>query len=420
MQCGFFGKTNSWMKKRFKHSWFWHSGCPTGLAEARQRGMLLVAQKPSAAADYPIDLQKAAQFPVFVRMKALTTFVFVVAAGLLVVCGCKTTNLSPGTNADFSAQTIRPGAVWPDDRGWHIQAHGAGILKLGDIYYLFGEDRTRTNNPEKRYLACYSSRDLSHWHFCRQVVQLADPEHIGTGWVLERPKVYYNALTKKFVMYAHLDNSVYSLARVAVFECDQVDGDYHYLKSFRPLGHESRDLGQFVDDDGTAYLLSEDRPNGFRIYQLSEDYLSIAKDVCLIPEHLEGLALVHYGGLYYVVGSHLTGWDTNPNVYATASSLAGPWSAFADIAPPEMKTYGSQSGFLLKVCGTEATNVIFIADIWKPDAQWDSRYLWMPLQIGDGKLWLPKPCDWTINIRTGEFTLLKTIPRSSTTPEEPR
>jgi hypothetical protein len=44
-----------------------------------------------------------------------------------------------------------------------------------------------------------------------------------------------------------------------------VDGDYQYLKSFRPLGHESRDIGQFVDDDGTAYLIFEDRPNGFRI-----------------------------------------------------------------------------------------------------------------------------------------------------------
>jgi Glycosyl hydrolases family 43 len=334
--------------------------------------------------------------------------VVAIAASLLCLCGCKSSNVSLEKSGELSLQTIRPGAFWPDDRGQHLQAHGAGILKLGDTYYLFGEDRTRTNDPEKRYLACYSSPDLSHWHFCRQVVQLADPEHIGTGWVLERPKVFYHASTKKFVMYAHLDDSIYSLARVAVFECDQVDGDYHYLKSFRPLGHESRDLGQFIDDDGTAYLLSEDRPNGFRIYQLSDDDLSIAKEVCLIPEHLEGLALAHYGGLYYVVGSHLTGWDTNPNVYATASSLAGPWSAFADIAPQETKTYGSQSAFLLKVCGTEATNVIFIADIWKPDAQWDSRYLWSPLQIGDGKLWLPKPGDWTINIHTGVTTALNT------------
>ena len=89
-------------------------------------------------------------------------------------------------------------------------------------------------------------------------------------------------------MYAHLDDGRYGLARVAVLTCDKVDGDYRYLKSFRPLDHESRDIGQFLDDDGTAYLISEDRPNGFHIYRLSDDYLSIAKDVCLIRDPLEG------------------------------------------------------------------------------------------------------------------------------------
>jgi hypothetical protein len=33
------------MKKRFKNSWFWHSGCPTGSAKARQTGLLWRAQK---------------------------------------------------------------------------------------------------------------------------------------------------------------------------------------------------------------------------------------------------------------------------------------------------------------------------------------------------------------------------------------
>jgi hypothetical protein len=28
----------------------------------------------------------------------------------------------------------------------------------------------------------------------------------------------------------------------------------------------------------------------------------------------------------------------------------------------------------------------------------------MPLQIGDGKLWLPEPKPWTLDIKTGEVT----------------
>ncbi len=181
-----------------------------------------------------------------------------------------------------------------------------------------------------------------------------------------------------------------------------MDGDYTYLKSFRPLGHESRDIGQFVDDDGTAYLIFEDRPYGFRIAKLSADYLSVEKEICLIPEHMEGGALVHYDGLYYVLGSSLSGWRPNPNKYATATSLAGPWSKFQDVAPPGTKTYGSQSTLLLKVTGTKETTVIFMGDVWKPRALWDSRYLWMPLRIGGGKVWLPQPEDWTLNIKTGE------------------
>ena len=197
-------------------------------------------------------------------------------------------------------------------------------------------------------------------------------------------------------MYMHIDGPMpgekggYKLARVGVAISDTVDGNYKYLKSFRPLGHESRDIGQFIDDDGTPYLIFEDRPFGFRIATLSADYLNVEKEVCLIPLHLEGGAIVHYDGLYYAIGSALTGWDPNPNKYATAKSLAGPWSEFRDIAPPETKTYGSQSTMMIKVTGTKATTVIYMGDIWKPKTQWDSRYLWMPLEIGGGNLRLPR------------------------------
>jgi hypothetical protein len=307
-------------------------------------------------------------------------------------------------------QAIQPGEVWPDDRDQHIQAHGGGILKVGRTYYWFGEDRSRDNDPAKRYVACYSSRDLAHWTFRKQVVQLADPENFGRGWVLERPKVFYNAKTDTFVMYMHIDGNTpegsYKIARVGVATSKSVDGDYQYLKSFRPLGHESRDIGQFIDDDGGAYLIFEDRPFGFRIARLSDDYLTVENEMCLIPAHMEGGAIVHYQGLYYAIGSALTGWSPNPNKYATAPSLKGPWSEFRDIAPPETKTYGSQSTMLLKVIGTKTTTVIFMGDIWKPRTQWDSRYLWMPVEIGDGKLRLPAPKPWTIDVVTGEAAIL--------------
>jgi len=311
--------------------------------------------------------------------------------------------------AEAAPQTIRPGERCPDDRGLHVQAHGGGITKFGETYYWFGEDRSKDNDPGKRYVACYASEDLAHWRFRNQVIKLADPANFGPEWILERPKVFFNAKSKQFVMYMHIDgrlpgsDSGYSIARVGVAVSDTVDGDYRFVKSFRPLGMESRDIGQFIDDDGSAYLIFESRPTkGFIIAKLSDDYLDVQKEVCLVGAPIEGGALVHYQGLYYAVGSALTGWAPNPNKYATATSLAGPWSEFRDIAPPEKSTYGAQSTLLLKVAGPKATTVIFMADVWKPDEQWDSRYLWMPLEIGSGRLWLPPPAVWTLDVGTGE------------------
>ncbi|MES2775589.1 MAG: family 43 glycosylhydrolase [Bacteroidota bacterium] len=298
---------------------------------------------------------------------------------------------------------INPGELWPDADGKHIQAHGGGIIKIDKTYFWYGEERSQGLDTNYRYVSCYSSTDLINWKFRGDVVKMADPKNLGPRWVLERPKVYYNAKTKKYVMYFHLDDSKYKLAEVGIAVSDSPDGQFTFVKSFRPLGHESRDIGQFIDDDGTAYLVFEDRPNGFHIARLSDDYMEVEKDMTLVKAHMEGGAIVHYKGLYYSIGSALTGWRANPNKYATAPSLEGPWSEFKDIAPPQTNTYGSQSTMLLKVAGTKDTTIIFMADKWKPSTQWDSRYIWMPLQIGDGNLWVPEPKPWTLNIRKGKW-----------------
>lgn len=305
-----------------------------------------------------------------------------------------------------ASKTIKPGEPWADNRGQRIQAHGGGITLWNGVYYWFGEDRTPANDPEKRYVACYSSRDLVHWKFRGQALALADPGHLGPHWVLERPKVYANARTHKFVMYAHLDDARYKLARVMVAVSDHIDGPYAFVKSFRPLGEESRDIGQFVDDDGSAYLVFESRPTkGFFLAKLTEDFMDVEK-TCFIPAPLEGGALVHVGGLYYVVGSHMTGWRPNPNVFAAAPALTGPWSEFRNLAPPEANNYDSQSTMLLKIAGSKKTTVIFMGDIWRPHELWDSRYLWMPLEMADGSMHLPAPRPWTLNVKTGESAIL--------------
>ena len=311
---------------------------------------------------------------------------------------------SQGTVSSFD-----PGKLWPDDRGEHIQAHGGGIIKVDDTWYWFGEDREKDNDPNKRYVACYASTDLANWTFRNKVLATTCPEPFGEKWVLERPKVFANPTTGKFVMYFHFDGQEtpdapdYSAARIGIAVSDTIDGDYTYVRSFRPFGMESRDIGQFIDDDGTPYLIFESRPTGsFSIASLSEDYMDVKEEICRIHAPLEGGAIVKYEDLYYCIGSHLTGWFPNANKYATATSLAGPWSEFKDMAPPHTLTYLSQSTNLIKVAGSKETTVIYAGDRWRAEEQWDSRYLWMPLEIGDGKLSLPQPRPWSIDLQTGQ------------------
>lgn len=323
----------------------------------------------------------------------------------------------PGVVASVPAKSssvIHPGERWPDNRGKHIQAHGGGITQVGDTWYWFGEDKgdqTSETMPHDRYISCYASRDLIHWKFRNKVAGGPSPvPELKAPYVFERPKVFHNKKTGKFVMYVHLDDTPrYGFAHLGVYVSDTVDGDYTFVRCFRPLGKESRDIGQFIDDDGTAYLIFESRPTkGFYIAKLSDDYLDVEEAVCFIKSPLEGGSLVRYDGLYYLIASHLTGWHPNPNLYATAERLEGPWSEFKQIAPPETKTYGSQSTYLLKVTGSKKTSVIYMGDIWNPKNQSDARYLWMPLEIGGGQLRLPQPRPWTINVKTGEVRIKPT------------
>lgn len=96
--------------------------------------------------------------------------------------------------AAFAQKTfIAPGQTRPDQNGNHVQAHGGGIIKIKNTYYWYGEERRQGLDPNLRYVSCYSSKDLMTWTFQKDVVQMADPENLGAGWILERPKVYYQA-----------------------------------------------------------------------------------------------------------------------------------------------------------------------------------------------------------------------------------
>ncbi|MFD0318031.1 RICIN domain-containing protein [Streptomyces flavalbus] len=302
-------------------------------------------------------------------------------AALLALCLALLGALATAGPAHAAPQTVRSGVQFTTTAGAPVHAHGGGVLKVGSFYYWFGEHRNADNTF--RYVDAYRSTDLKNWEFRNHVLtQSSHPELASAN--IERPKVMYNAATGKFVLWAHKENgSDYGEARAAVAVSDTVDGDYTWRGSFRPLGHMSRDITVFVDSDGAGYMVSAARDNyDLHIYRLTADYTGIASLVAnpWPGGHREAPALFRRNGVYFMLTSGATGWSPNQQRYATASSLAGPWTAMTNVG--DATAYGSQTAYVLPVQGTQGTSYLYLGDRWGNSfggSVNDSRYVWLPL-----------------------------------------
>ena len=66
---------------------------------------------------------------------------------------------------------------------------------------------------------------------------------------------------------------------------------------------------------------------------------------------MEGLWLFKRQGVYFLFGSHLTGYAPNDNFYLTAPTIAGPWTNRGLFAPKGTNTYNSQTFEGLTISG---------------------------------------------------------------------
>ncbi len=299
-------------------------------------------------------------------------------------------------------RSFRPGAIWPDSSGAHINAHGGGMLYQDGRYYWFGEKRAARRSEG---INVYSSGDLYNWQYEGVALEPVegDADHeIAWGCVMERPKVVFNEGTGKYVMWFHLElrGKGYSAARAAVAVSDTATGPYKFVKSFRPNGNMSRDMTLFKDEGGAVYHVFASRDNfDMRICQLSDDYLSPTdRDVVIHSDHREAPALFKHGGKYYLITSACSGWRANEARADTADSIWGPWSSEGNPArgPEAETTFGSQSTHVLPVAGREGA-FIFMADRWKGHDLIDSRYIWLPVQFDDGGAFVEWVEEWDLS-----------------------
>lgn len=347
------------------------------------------------------------------------------------------------------AQPRKPvnGQLWPDTEGQHINAHGGNIIYHGGTYYWYGEHRPFHGFTTEKGIAVYSSTDICNW--TNRGIALAvstEPGHeTERGCIMERPKVVYNAKTRKFVMLFHLElkGRGYDAARVAFAESDSPTGPFRYLRSTRlhankwPFtmtqeqiaearqtdaarwtkwwtpewrkevekgmylwrdmagGQMSRDMTVYVDDDGRAYHITSSQENlTLLISELTDDYLDFTGKYTVVAPggQNEAPCIVKHGQRYWLICSGCTGWAPNAARMFTAQSIWGPWQQMAspfkngsaDGSEP-YRNMGADKSF-----GSQGTYIltvgqqhIFMADIWNPRHLSQSMHLWLPIRYDE-------------------------------------
>lgn len=413
-----------------------------------------------------------------VKMKNIIGKLFVFFA--IVILMLQILAVPSTTNATENSLTERynsfvPGTVWNDTDGDFIQAHGGGIMKVGDTYYWYGEDKTNGYLPATGVHA-YSSKDLYNWKdegvVMRAVENREDLDNDpyfselyknrtseekdiifsdinAERGVLERPKVIYNEKTDKYVLWLHVDgpyegsDSNYAKAKAGVAISDSPTGPFEYIESNRlnkmPEGYEyrvrntgmSRDMTLFKDDDGTAYIIYASEENySLYISKLNEDYTAISGEEygvdfirALYDQHREAPAMFKYDGKYYLITSGATGWDPNPARYHVADSVLGEWIDMGNPVEGEgaSTTHRSQSTHVIPV-DPENGEFIYMGDRWNRDDLKNSRYIWLPLEFNqDGEMSLKWYDEWQLEDLEymGKIEVLTQIPEATVMGEIP-
>ncbi|HBR12671.1 Glycosyl hydrolases family 43 [Epilithonimonas bovis DSM 19482] len=311
--------------------------------------------------------------------------------------------------SNFPAQngkniSFKPGEIWKDTDGVHINAHGGGILFDKGTYYWFGEFKGDTNDAQVG-VTVYSGKDLYNWKNEGVALKVSeDPNsEITKGSIIERPKVIYNTKTKKYVMWFHLElkGRGYEAARTGLAVSDKPAGPYRFIRSYRPnvgnwpvdfpdsqkrrvkgedtikswtpkwieaiqdgmflrrdfaVGQMSRDMQLFVDDDGKAYHIHSAEENGtLHISLLTDDYQDFTNEfaVMMPSDFNEAPAIFKKDGMYYMIASGTTGWKPNPARSFRAKNIFGPWESLGNpaVGPKAETTFDSQSTYILPVQG---------------------------------------------------------------------
>ena len=316
-------------------------------------------------------------------------------------------------------KNFTPAAIWKDNKGVPINAHGGGVLFHKGMYYWYGEHKLEGKSEEQFAdggINCYSSKDLINWKnegIVLSVDYKDEKSDLAYGCILERPKVVYNKKNKQFVAYfkLYLKGVGYETSYVGVAVAEKPEGPFIYRHKFHGGGSQkgSGDFSMFKDDNGDLYHLTVRKPDKtFVIGKMDDDYYFIEgkyKACEGIELHTEAPAIIKKDGLYHMLSSGSSGWKPNIARYYTTKNLMSKWTYHGNPTNgfnkinglgPE-KTFGGQSSFMIPVQGVKNT-FIAMFDVWKPESPIDGRYIWLPIDFNNGKMSITWHDVWNFDV----------------------
>jgi hypothetical protein len=273
---------------------------------------------------------------------------------------------------------LATGVIFMDTDGKAVNAHGGGIIRVGDTFYLHGEyfPPATTTNGDFNGFSMYSSKDLATWKN-EGIILPQQPKgtELEPGRKGERPHIIKCPGTGEFVLYAHAAANNYQDDKEVVYATSPtVNGKYSYkgklLNGSTIAAHS--DMGAFADDT-VAYVVTESA----HVYTLANDCHSWLSDKQYSAINgnsggSESPAVFKANGTYYWIGSYKTGWRANNNFYSTAPAMSGPWTYQGFVAPvtnpnnniSDQRTWMSQSTWVQPIVGSKGTVFMYWGDHW--------------------------------------------------------
>ncbi|KAL2855274.1 glycosyl hydrolase [Aspergillus pseudodeflectus] len=323
--------------------------------------------------------------------------------------------LTLGTCA--SAKWIVPGARWVDTDGNLFNAHAGGLCVDQDTgrLYWFGEYKVE-GQVEGGGVSVYSSDDLATWtSHGLALAPIENHTYISPHNRIQRPKVIYSEETGLYHMWWHADDSSYSWLLQGLATSPHIAGPYTFIDATSPLGNWSQDFGAFTDyKTGSSYALysNGDTVEGRDVYlsKFNSNLTAVEKVTYRFPKYdFEAPTILQTERSYYALMSHKTGYRPNNVVAMRADRLEGPWSQPFFVAPAYTRTFSTQSGFSWRIEGTKKTTYLYMADQWDLNSLWESRNVWLPIEIDDreGSLQVVWHDIYDLNVKTGEWKPIK-------------